>query len=101
MESSMLDRMDKLVDAIEQDDIFTVSYILEEDIISLNRIPLKYLAAALVIAAEKNSIHSFNAIIEYNSSLKNSIPSRYIRAAYSMFNSHKTYLPILENSTIH
>ena len=98
----MLHRLDKLIEAIENHDCFATEDLLSQDLCSVTKIPVKYLAGALVIAAESNSIACFNKMVEYNAKLTNPIPQKYIQAAYSIVNSVNHYKePLVLENTIH
>ena len=98
----MLNRLDKLVSAIENHDHFGVQDILSADMIAQNKIPTKYLIGALVIAAENQSMRCFNLIVNYSSQTQNPIAQEYIQAAYSIFNmgQHNKNVSALE-TTLH
>ena len=85
----MFDRLEKLISAVESNNIPLVRDILIEDRDSKDRIPSIYLAGALVIAAEHKSIECVNKILEFNLSSRDRIPEKYIHAALVICDSAK------------
>ena len=81
----MFERLEKLINFVEKNDSMQLRSLLIAELLLSKRMPLKYIAGALVIAAEKNSGACFDTILEYNSRLDKQIPSRFIKAAFSMF----------------
>lgn len=83
-EQAIFERLEKLIAFVEKNDADKLQGLLLDEMFVLKRIPLKYVAGALVIAAERNSVECFNVILEYNSNLDKKIPRSFIAAAYSM-----------------
>lgn len=86
----MFERLEKLIDFVEKNDSDRLYELLADELVADKRIPLKYIAGALVIAAERCSVDCFNAILDYNSNLDNKLPKSLIKAAYSMMPNNST-----------
>jgi hypothetical protein len=80
----MFKRLEKLIEFVEKNASHQLYDLLLDELLADKRIPLKYIAGALVIAAERHSIECFNVILDYNSNLEKKIPASFIKAAESM-----------------
>lgn len=89
----------KLVDSVEKNEFWELEELIAMDQISTTKIPVKFLAGALVIAAENSSIECFNLIVEYNKTLKNQIPHQYINAAFDLIK--ENYYLNVSSSLLH
>ncbi len=79
-----MNQLSNLVKSVEENHIYLLKQVIEEDKVSDFKIPPKFLAGALVIAAENRSIECINLILEYNETINAPIPLQYINAAFDI-----------------